>query len=260
MHPIFFLEEFIMKKIISNLIKQFSSRSELIENLEEFETVIGHKFKNTSLINAALSHTSLMKNNDNYWPFERMEFLGDSILGLVVAEELFNIYPEYSEGDLSKLKSKLVSRKYLSFKAREFNLGKFVRMSNEAEQSNGRDSSTILCDTMEAIICAIYLDANHRAAAKFIKRIILNDFHQAITLSKVTNYKSILQEFSQSEFHDVPIYKIIKEIGPDHDKVFTIQVLVNHLIVGSGKGPNKKSAEQEAAKAACIKYELLKKK
>jgi len=247
-----------MKNILLSLLNQFSGRLEnSIENLTEFEKVINYHFKNTDLVKAALSHTSLMKTNDIFWPFERMEFLGDSVLGVVVADHLFNKYPEYTEGDLSKLKSKLVSKKYLSYKARKVNLGKFIMMSGEAEQNKGRDSSTILCDTIEALICAVYLDSNLDKASDFIKRVILNDFAIEITRSKVTNYKSILQEFTQSNFKSIPTYRIFDETGPDHNKIFSIRVIINQEIIGEGQGPNKKSAEQHAAKAACQRFELI---
>ena len=248
-----------MKKIILNLFNQFSGNVEDdIDNLAEFEKVIKYKFSNKNLAKAALSHTSLMREQDSFWPFERMEFLGDSILGLVIANHLFNQFPEYSEGDLSKLKSKLVSKKYLSYKARKINLGKFILMSSEAEKSKGRDSSTILCDTMEALICAIYLDSNLDKATSFIKRIILDDYAVEITRSKVTNFKSILQEYTQSHFKNIPTYRIFDETGPDHNKTFSVRVLINQEIIGEGKGSNKKSAEQQAAKQACIKFNLIK--
>ena len=246
-----------MNKIISNILTQLSGREKKNKNLPELESIINYRFKNSSLINAALSHTSLMQNSDTFWPFERMEFLGDSVLGLVVAEELFKIFPNYSEGGLSKLKSKLVSRKYLAYKAREVDLGKFILLSSEAELSNGRDSSTILCDTMEAIICAIYLDSDLSHATKFIQKIILNDFAKSIDKSQVTNYKSMLQEYTQSNYKNTPIYTVINEIGPDHEKIFTIEVRINHAVYGTGEGANKKTAEQSAAKLACEELELI---
>ncbi|MFO7896989.1 MAG: ribonuclease III [Candidatus Cloacimonadales bacterium] len=247
-----------MSNFFFSLLDQISGRKNEIKNLAEFEVLINYRFKNTDLAKAALSHTSLISNGTEYWPYERMEFLGDSILGLIVSDTLFHKYPKYSEGDLSKLKSKLVSKKYLSYKAREIDLGRFILMSGEAELSKGRESSSILCDTIEAIICAIYLDSNLEQAGKFIKRVILSDFAKSIDRSKVTNYKSILQEHTQSNYRNVPTYKITKEVGPDHAKTFTVIVTINNQEAGTGVGSNKKNAQQEAAKNACLKLKLIK--
>ncbi|MCK4956576.1 MAG: ribonuclease III [Candidatus Cloacimonetes bacterium] len=248
-----------MKNIISIILNQIAGREHKIKNLAQLETTINYRFKNISLINAALSHTSLMRINDKIWPFERMEFLGDSILGLVVAELLFKQFPDYSEGDLSKLKSKLVSRKYLAIMAREINLGKYILLSSEAELGKGRDSSTILCDTIEAMICAIYIDSGLPQADKFIRNILMKDFMHSIDRSEIINFKSILQEYTQAKYKNVPIYKIIDETGPDHEKVFTVEILINDIAKGIGTGANKKTAEQNAAKVACEELELLSK-
>ena len=150
------------------------------------------------------------------------------------------------------------NKKYLSYKARKINLGKYILMSSEADKSKGRDSSTILCDTLEAVICAIYLDSNLDKATNFIKRIVLDDYAEALAKSKVTNFKSILQEYTQSHFKNTPTYRIFDETGPDHNKTFSVRVLINQEVIGEGKGPNKKSAEQQAAKQACFKYNLIK--
>jgi ribonuclease-3 len=185
-----------------------------------------------------------------------MEFLGDSILGLIVAEELFIKYPHYSEGQLSKLKAKLVSRKFLALKAKETGINEFIKLSEEAILSGGKKSVSILGDTMEAIICAIYLDGNMNDVRNFIKNIILVDSEKAIKKQDFKDYKSLLQEYTQGNFQNIPSYKIVSEEGPEHDKIFTAEVYINDRLYGSGQGKNKKEAQQSAAQAACLKLKL----
>lgn len=222
--------------------------------MTELQKIIKYKFKNTLFLKAAISHTSLANSNNS--PFERMEFLGDSILGLIVAEELFIKYPHYSEGQLSKLKAKLVSRKFLALKAKETGINEFIKLSEEAILSGGKKSVSILGDTMEAIICAIYLDGNMNDVRNFIKNIILVDSEKAIKKQDFKDYKSLLQEYTQGNFQNIPSYKIVSEEGPEHDKIFTAEVYINDRLYGSGQGKNKKEAQQSAAQAACLKLKL----
>jgi ribonuclease-3 len=244
---------------LKNLIKQLISdktATEEIANLEQLQEVIGYHFTDSSLLKAALTHTSYHSKEEKYSAFERMEFLGDSILGLIVAEFIFNKFPHYTEGNLSKLKAKLVSRKFLALKAKEFNLGKYILLSSEAARNGGRLSRSILGDDMEALICAIYLDSDIKAAADFIHKFIVKNYKSPLAEEDMTNYKSKLQEFTQSKYQVVPEYKIISENGPDHDKTFTVEVYINQKLWGSGKGNSKKEAQQQAAKSACTKLKL----
>ena len=219
-----------------------------------FQDIIKYKFSNLSLLNAALMHTSVV--NTNVAPFERMEFLGDSILGLVVAEELFLKYPTHSEGELSKLKSKIVSRKFLAMRAKEYGFNNYIKLSEEAIQSGGKNSVSILGDSMEALICAIYLDGGLEEIRSFIKAFILIQVEKKLEKADMRDYKSTLQEYTQGKFQNTPEYIIVSENGPEHDKTFTSQVLINKELVGTGMGSNKKEAQQNAAKAACIKLDL----
>jgi len=180
-----------------------------------------------------------------------MEFLGDSILGLVVAKELFTRYPEEQEGLLSKMKSQIVSEKYLALKALELELGEFIRMSPEEIRNGGKSRPSILSDAMEALICAIYLDAGMGKASSFIRRMILSDFSNIINQDALTNFKSILQEFCQSKYQEPPVYTVVSEEGPDHEKLFRVDVSVNGQVTGHGEGSSKKAAQQDAAKDAC---------
>ncbi len=243
-----------MKKIIHNLLNQFSVKKEKSPKLKILQDKICYSFQNSPLLTAALSHTSLPTGSKGYSPFERMEFLGDAILGLIISEELFLKYPNYSEGELSKLKSKIVSKKMLALKAKQIDLHEFILISPEAANSGGLDS--ILADSMEAIICAIYLDGNLEEVRKFIKMFILKDVDRHIKSDELFDFKSKLQEYTQAEFHEIPDYKIINETGPEHEKIFTIEVLINNKIYGSGKGGSKKEAQQNAAREACIQLNL----
>lgn len=216
----------------------------------DFQKLINYHFEHPDLLVAALSHTSLSTPNIDTTTYERMEFLGDSILGLVTAEELFHLYPNYSEGKLSKLKSKIVSKKFLTLKAREISLGKYIKLSTEAANSGGRNSQSILGDSMESLICALYLDGGFKAAKNFIINFIIKDFQNEITNKTLVDHKSKLQELTQARFQQTPKYKIVDETGPEHEKIFSVEVYVNDQKVGFGKGSNKKEAQQNAAREA----------
>ena len=239
-----------MKKI-RKLLSLFNNKSSDNLLLQELQDKINYHFKDQTLLISALTHTSVSSSIQYGSAFERMEFLGDSILGLIVAEELFVKFPKYSEGELSKLKSQIVSRIFLTMKARQIGLGNYIHLSSEAKESGGQNSSSIISDAMESLICAIYLDGYIQQARKFIKKIILKNFESAIKSSELINYKSILQEYTQSKYQSIPVYKIIQEKGPDHEKVFTIEVYINRKKIGVGKGSNKKETQQNAAKEAC---------
>ncbi len=245
-----------MKNIIKSLLSQFSHKNPEIPFQEELQKKINYKFSSSDLLKAALTHTSINSSDSQSSPFERMEFLGDSILGLIVAEELFLKYPDSSEGKLSKIKSKIVSQKFLAKKAKEINLGDYILLSSEAIQDGGKKLPSILSDAMESLICAIYFDGNIESARTFIKDFILYKFEKFITSDEMTNYKSILQEYTQSKFQNIPKYKIISEKGPDHNKIFTIRVFINNELFGEGKGQNKKEAQQSAAREACSKLKI----
>ena len=180
-----------------------------------------------------------------------MEFLGDAIVGFIASELLFTQFPDFSEGKLSKLKSKIVSRKFMAIRARELELGEFMLLSSEAIASGGKKLESVLANTMESLICAIYIDSDLTTAKKFIKNILLKDYQKYISQQELINYKSILQEYTQSHYQTIPHYKIVKEEGPEHDKTFSLDVIINRKVLGRGIGKNKKSAQQDAAKKAC---------
>ena len=243
-----------MNKLIQNLLSQFTDRKEADSTLTQLQEIIGYKFRNVTILQAAISHTSL--ENKAVSHFERMEFLGDSILGLITSEELFQRYPDYSEGQLSKLKSKLVSRKFLAMKSIHYGINNFIRLSSEAAQHGGKFSTSILGDCLEALICAIYLDGGLDHARNFVQKFILADMEKQILRSGLKDYKSILQEYTQGKYQNTPEYKIVAEVGPEHEKVFSVEVYINGTLAGFGKGNNKKEAHQKAAEKACLDLNL----
>ena len=237
-------------------LKKFSfSHSKDDDNLAEFQRKINYNFKDKKLLIAALTHSSY-KNKDGISAFERLEFLGDSVLGLVVADMLFNEFPMNQEGKLSKKKSKLVSRKMLSLKGKELHLEKYLYLGDGTLEKNGDVSPTIIGNAMESIIAAIYLDSNIDEASKFINSFILKNFEQMLTDTILKNYKSILQEYVQAKMSTLPTYRIISQRGPEHKKIFTVSVVIDGKEMSIAEGESKKKAQQAAAKKVCEKLNL----
>ena len=168
----------------------------------------------------------------------------------MVAEYLYNSFPNAEEGDLTKIRSRLVNRKALATYAKEIDLMEFILMSSSAAQSIGKGYDTIIADTYEAVIAAIYLDGGYFEAKKFVERQVLAAIKNKTVVTHDENYKSILLEYAQARGLGVPRYAIVKEEGPDHDRTFTVDVTVNSVRLGSGTGKNKKEAEQVAANRA----------
>lgn len=253
-----------MKKIIRTLVNSFSNKQKgfpkeygkcVKEDLSEFEKNIGYAFKDISILRIALTHTSCYYRNEELSgtvsEYERMEFLGDSILGFVAAEYIFSKYSDKKEGFLSKLKSQVVSENYLSIKAKAIHLGDYIILGDDELRDKGNMKKSILSNMMESVICAIYFDGGLRAAKKFIINHILEGYSEELNSDVHINYKSKLQEYSQSKYKKIPEYEVTSAEGPDHKKVFTIDVYVNDKLIGSGKGFTKKTAEQNAAKKGC---------
>ncbi len=252
-----------MKTIISKIVEYFNGKriSEQYpkweKSLVQLQKRIDYNFHDSTLLRAALTHKSYLrrKYNDHKTPspFERMEFLGDSILGFIVSKELFSRHPDEQEGKLSKLKSKIVSETYLNLKANALDLGKYVLLSPEEQQAGGAKKPSILSDTIEALICAIYLDSGIASATRFIKTQLLTDYETTVTRNELVNYKSILQEYMQSRNQEPPHYVTIAEEGPEHNKTFVVEARAGGQLLGTGKGGTKKQAHQEAAHLACQK-------
>lgn len=252
-----------MSKIIQKIVEYFNGKK-ISEQYPKWEKSLVHlqkrieyNFHDLTLLRAALTHKSYLRRNfgdhKTPSPFERMEFLGDSILGFIVSKELFSRHLDEQEGKLSKLKSKIVSETYLTLKANAIDLGKYLLLSPEEQLSGGAKKPSILSDTVEALICAIYLDSGIASATRFIKNQILTDYETTVNRNELVNYKSILQEYLQARSEEPPHYVTIAEEGPEHNKTFTIEARQKSELLGRGKGNTKKNAQQEAAHVACQK-------
>ena len=240
-----------MRNLISSLFKNNQLETKNNYGLQGLMNVINYHYKNSNLLLAAITHTSVSGKEGVTSRFERMEFLGDSILGLIIAEKVFEKFPDYSEGQLSKLRAKIVSRDFLATVARQIGLGNYLVLSREAENSGGRENNSILADAMESLICSIYLDSGIKAARKFIQNFIFRSYKTILDEQDLINYKSKLQEYTQLETQDLPEYVLVEESGPDHLKIFVIEVKIHGKTIGKGKGYTKKEAQQKAAKVAC---------
>jgi ribonuclease-3 len=207
----------------------------------------------------ALRHRSTLQEGESTTASnERLEFLGDAILSLVVAEHLFARYPDADEGFLTKLRARLVNGKILAACARSIRLGDHLQLSENMERADGRTNRSILSDAYEAVIGAIYLDRGLEAAREFVVRTLLEHADVEDLAQTRDNYKSLLLEMSQAQSWPQPIYETVAEKGPDHDKQFTMKVCIGERELGTGTASSKKSAEQKAARMALerLKREL----
>lgn len=222
-------------------------------NIRLFEKKLGYRFKDRSLLIQALTHSSYAYENpqnvesDN----ETLEFLGDSVLGLVIADYLCTIYPHTSEGELSKLKSSAAKTSSLSSFSKKIKLDKNILLGKGEEKSGGRKKKTILAGAFEAVVAAIYLDGGLDAARNFLHTLLDSLFKKIRAHShSINNYKSALQEYLQKENLPAPVYKTITTIGPDHKKNFVVEVFFEKESLAKAKGNSKKQAEQKAAQKA----------
>ena len=230
--------------------------------LAEFCRQYGLPFKDLTLLKLALTHRSYLSvtGQGPRESNERLEFLGDSVLGLVTSEFLYRRHPDEHEGQLTKTKSLLVSKAILSRRALRIGLGRFVLMSHSEVESGGRQRLSILADAFESVIGAVYLDQGFEPAREFIHKHLLAESDAITSDKRHTNYKSHLQEYVQNAFRTHPVYRIRSEYGPDHSKHFMVEVMVGKRTLGEGRGHNKKEAEQAAARDALEKVERLRRK
>ncbi|MCX5800396.1 MAG: ribonuclease III [Candidatus Eisenbacteria bacterium] len=237
----------------------FSSHSRSKGTVEALQQKLGIRFNKPALLRQALTHKSYLHENSGKGEGSngRMEFLGDSVLGLVVNEFLYQQFPLAEEGELTKMKSLLVSKAVLARRARAMHIGHFLFLADAEVESGGRERTSIVADSLEALIGAIYLDKGPDVVKKFLHENLLCDAEKIVGDSKHTNYKSILQEYIQGEFRIHPVYRVLCEKGPEHEKLFTVEVSANRRVLGRGSGKNKKEAEQAAAREAVAELELL---
>lgn len=229
-----------------------SETDENQESIQALEAKLGYTFRDDSLLQNALLHRSHVHvtGQDREQSNERLEFLGDAVLGLVVNEDLYQKYPGRSEGDLTKMKALLVCGARLSEVAGQFELGAHIRMSRSEAATGGRKRSSILADTMEALIGAVYLDGGLGAARGVIQRLLLEGSDRVLAKRSLRNFKSRLQELIQARHKSPPRYRVMEVDGPDHDRLFKVAVTFNGRTLGMGEGRNKKTAEQNAARKA----------
>ena len=211
-----------------------------------------------ALYEQALRHRSLLRGQprSHLYSNERLEFLGDAVLGFVVAEYLYRHFPDETEGFLTRLRAKLVNGQALAHYAESIDLGLHILMSENMVQTQGRRNQTILADAFEAVIGALYLDRGIDAARRFIHRTMLDHADLSGLAAKRDNFKSLLLEYVQAEGWPQPQYRVVTEEGPSHDRTFTVEVLVNEIPYGRGEAGSKKSAEQKAAHEALDRLRL----
>jgi ribonuclease III len=218
-------------------------------------TISSYRFTNPSFLIEALTHKSYVneRRDSGRKHNERLEFLGDAVLSLIMSDYLARQYPELSEGALSKLKASLVSEAPLANAARRLDLGDRLKLGRGEELSNGRDKTSLLADALEAVIAAVYLDGGFEASRNFTIEVLADELRQIDVLQEQPggdDYKTRFQEWCQKRYELLPRYVIVRETGPDHQKVFEVEVRVSDRVFGIGQGHSKKEAEQEAAQRA----------
>ena len=221
--------------------------------IKDLEAAIGYQFKNITLLQNALTHSSYANErwHNSLLSNERLEFLGDSVLGMLVAEYLFRNFPNRPEGELTRMRADMVCEKTLAAAANRIGLGNHLLLGHGEEQGGGRNRDSILADAVESVIAACFLDGGIQAALQFVQKFILVE----VPVTKLHNvdYKTQLQELVQQKKNQVLSYALVSQSGPDHDKKFDVEVSLNGTVVGSGSGSSKKRAEQAAACAAIEK-------
>ncbi len=218
--------------------------------IKELEAAIGYRFHNISYLQNALAHSSYANErwHNSLMSNERLEFLGDSILGMIVADHLYRNFPNRPEGELTRMRADMVCERALAQVACQIGLGGHILLGKGEEQGGGRSRDSILADGVESIIAACYLDGGMMAAKQFVERFVLSDV--PVTKLHNTDYKTALQELVQQKKNQTLVYMLVGESGPDHDKQFCVELSLNGEVIGRGTGTSKKRAEQEAAKAA----------
>jgi ribonuclease III len=225
-------------------------------SLKAFQRTIRYTFRDTALLTLALTHKSSVGPEDKKGLFsnERLEFLGDAVLNCLVTEHLYTLYPTKSEGQLSKVKSLIVSRKILGEIAQGFAMGEFLRFGYSEKKSGGNQRLSIMSNAFEAVVGAMYLDGGLAKARKFLKTFLFCSIDLFLKDESNINYKSRILELSQRDGFGIPRYRVVSSRGPEHAKEFTMQIEIAGAVLGEGSGPNKKIAEQNAARAALLSY------
>lgn len=218
--------------------------------LKDLEAAIGYKFKNITLLQNALTHSSYANEqwHNSLKSNERLEFLGDAVLGMVVAEHLYKTQSDRLEGDLTRMRADMVCERSLAEIAKKLSLGKYLLLGKGEEQNGGRNRPSILADATESVIAACFMDGGMAPAESFIRKFVLCNV--PVAAMKNIDYKTALQELIQQKKNQNLNYELVGESGPDHDKQFIVELTLNGKVVGKGVGTSKKRAEQDAARVA----------
>lgn len=221
-------------------------------NLVALQETLRVSFNDLSLLERAVVHSSYVNENPDFAPFsnERLEFLGDAILGFIVAEKLYQDFPDLAEGEMTKLRSILVRRDTLVRIARTIRLGDYLYLGKGEEASGGRQKSANLVGAFEAVIAAVFLDQGVTITRELVLKLLNEELQKVIRQGIEVDYKSQLQEIIQSRYQATPSYRLIEATGPDHDRRFAVEVTVGDTVLGRGEGKSKKMAETEAARSA----------
>lgn len=252
-------------QLLNNLIpsgfqKQFKLKAPVINASRKKELLLfqNHaelRFRKLDFLNLAFCHRSFAnESQDEIDNNEKLEFLGDSVLGLITSEYLFYLLPDKAEGDLARIKSFVVSENSLGIIAKKIKIDNYILIGKGEEYSGGRNKVAILADCLEAIIGAYYLDSGLKAARTFVLTHLVPEIMKVLENRHDKDYKTLLQEFVQKKYKTYPKYKLIKKTGPDHDRTFLVEVKVKEKTFGPGEGKNKKAAEQNAASIAYKAY------
>lgn len=228
----------------------------MTRDISKLEKKLGIKFKSKNLLKEALTHRSYLNENP-HWPVnhnERLEYLGDAVLELVVTEFLFRTYPDAPEGQLTSFRAALVNYQMLAEVARETGLENYILLSRGEAKDKGKAREVILANALEAVIGALYLDSNYKAAKKFIDKFVLIHLAEVMKKGLYQDPKSRLQEIIQEKFKVTPIYRVLEEAGPAHQKKFLVGVFYDNKLIAKGSGSSKQEAEREAAAAALLKF------
>jgi ribonuclease-3 len=224
------------------------------ERLDRLQDILNYRFRDPKRLVDALVHRSFLSRRSirgkEVQSNERLEFLGDAVLALVVNHHLFEHYPDKSEGELTKMKSVIVSKQSLAYYAKKTGLGEFILLSANAQKAGVGETDSVLADTLEAIFGAVFLDGGFEKAKECIHHLLLGNLSEIVYNEENVNYKSLLQEYIQALHKVPPRYRVAASRGPDHDKEFLVEVMVKGTVLGRGKGRTKKHAEQEAAREA----------
>ncbi len=237
-------------------------RKNTLESMKAFEKIIRYTFKNQDILKEALTHSSFSNERKENMVHnnERLEFLGDAVLSIVISDYLFKTHVNLPEGELTKIRSKIVCESTLGECSKRIELGQYMYFGKGEEMTGGRKRISILADAFESLIAAIYLDGGLESSRLFIMEYMKAEIQNAITGMVFLDYKTHLQEIVQIRKDNRIKYEIIGEEGPDHCKLFYTQVKLNDIVIGYGKGRSKKEAEQEAAQMAIEKVERIEKK